>query len=164
MLDQDFHAELKALHQAGVAFILVGGLAAVLNGAPVNTYDVDVVHSRDADNLDRLIPVLESLDAIYRIQPSRRLKPNASHLASPRHSNLVTKYVHLDLLGTIGQDLTYHDLLPHSEEMDLGEGLRIRVLKLEKLIEIKEQLTSEKDRAMLPLLRRTLEEKRKLNR
>jgi hypothetical protein len=48
--------------------------------------------------------------------------------------------------------------------MDLGEGLRIRVLKLEKLIEIKEQLTGDKDRAMLPLLRRTLEEKRKLNR
>jgi hypothetical protein len=48
--------------------------------------------------------------------------------------------------------------------MDLGEGLRIRVLKLEKLIEIKEQLPGEKDRAMLPLLRRTLEEKRKLNR
>jgi predicted nucleotidyltransferase len=164
MLDQDFHAELKALHQAGVDFILVGGLAAVLNGAPVNTYDVDVVHSRDANNLDRLIPVLESLDAIYRIQPSRRLRPNASHLASPGHSNLLTKYGNLDLLGTIGEDLTYYDLLPHSEEMDLGEGLRIRVLNLEKLIEIKAELNTEKDRAMLPILRRTLEEKRKLNR
>ena len=48
--------------------------------------------------------------------------------------------------------------------MEIGEGLRIRVLNLETLIQIKEQLHSEKDRAMLPLLRRTLEEKRKLNR
>ncbi len=164
MLDQDFHAELKALQQAGVNFILVGGLAAVLNGAPVNTYDVDVVHSRRSENVARLLPVLESLDAIYRIQPLRRLRPNASHLVGPGHSNLMTKYGHLDFLGTIGEDLTYEDLLPDSEEMDLGEGLRIRVLKLEKLIEIKEQLNGEKDRAVLPILRRTLEEKRKLNR
>lgn len=164
MLDQDFHAELKALQEAGVDFILVGGLAAVLNGAPVNTYDVDVVHSRHADNVARLLPVLEALDAIYRIQPSRRLRPNASHLASAGHSNLMTKYGHLDFLGAIGEDLTYEDLLPDSEEMDLGEGLRIRVLKLEKLIEIKQQLHGEKDRAVLPILLRTLEEKRKLNR
>jgi predicted nucleotidyltransferase len=70
----------------------------------------------------------------------------------------------LDFLGTIGEDLTYEDLLPDSEEMDLGEGLRIRVLKLEKLIEIKAELHGEKDRAVLPILRRTLEEKRKLAR
>ena len=45
--------------------------------------------------------------------------------------------------------------------MDLGEGVRIRVLNLEKLIAIKEELGGEKDRAQLPILRRTLEEKRK---
>ena len=44
-------ATLRALHDAGVGFILVGGLAAVLNGAPVNTFDVDIVHSRDTANV-----------------------------------------------------------------------------------------------------------------
>jgi hypothetical protein len=37
----------------------------------------------------------------------------------------------------------------------------VRVLNLETLISIKEQLASEKDIAMLPLLRRTLDEIRK---
>jgi len=154
-------ATLRALHEGGVEFILVGGLAAVLNGAPVNTFDIDVVHSRDAGNIDRLLPVLDALGAVYRMQPERRLRPNASHLASTGHLNLIARYGPLDLLGTIGRDLGYHDLLTHSIELDIGEGLRIRVLDLETIIAIKEELGGEKDRAVLPILRRTLEEKRK---
>ena len=162
MLEDDFFAVLAAFHNAGVRFLVVGGLAAVLNGAPINTWDLDVVHSRDAANIARLLPVLESLDAIYRIQPERRLRPTESYLVSPGHQNLVTQYGPLDLLGTIGRNLSYEDLLPHSVEMDIGEGIRIRVLDLETLIAVKEELGGEKDRAVLPTLRRTLEEKKKL--
>jgi hypothetical protein len=154
-------ATLRALHEGGVDFIIVDSLAASLHGAPMGTFDVDVVHSRDAANVARLLPVLEALDAVFRMQPERRLKPNASHLASAGHLNLITRYGPLDLLGTIGRDLGYQDLAPHSVELDISEGLRIRVLDLETLIAIKEELGGEKDRAVLPILRRTLEEKRK---
>ena len=154
-------ATLRALHDGGVEFILVGGLAAVVNGAPINTFDIDVVHSRDAANVARLLPVLEALDAVFRMQPERRLKPNASHLASAGHLNLITRYGPVDLLGTIGRDLGYQDLIPHSVELDVADGLRIRVLDLETLIAIKEELGGEKDRAVLHTLRRTLEEKKK---
>jgi predicted nucleotidyltransferase len=164
MPGDDFFAILRALDDAGAEFILVGGLAAALTGAPVQTYDVDVVYRRNTENLARLLTLLGSLDAIFRLQPERRLKPNLSHLASAGHKNLLTRYGPLDVLGTIGQDLGYEELLPHSSEMEIGEGIRVRVLDLEKLIEIKEQLGGEKDRAMLPVLRRTLEEKRKTNR
>src|SRR5690349_11794153 len=119
-------AVLRAMHAGGVDFILVGGLAAVLNGAPVNTMDVDIVHSRDPANIARLLPVLESLDAVFRIQPERRLRPDAGHLAGTGHLNLITRHGPLDLLGTISRDLSYADLLPHSTEMDIGEGVRIR--------------------------------------
>jgi hypothetical protein len=123
---------------------------------------VDVVHSRDIDNVARLVRVLEDLDAVYRMQPERRLKPNGSHLSSAGHQNLITRYGPLDLLGTISRNLAYRDLIPHSIELNISEGLRIRVLNLETLIAIKEELNGEKDRAVLPVLRRTLEEKRKL--
>ncbi len=119
-------ATLRALHDGSVDFILVGGLAAVLNGAPVNTFDVDAVHSREPANIDRL-----------------------------RHGPL-------DLLGTIGRDFGYPELLPRSIKLDVADGLRIRVLDLETLIAIKEELSGDKDRAVLPILRRTLEEKRRL--
>ena len=52
-------------------------------------------------------------------------------------------------------------LLPNSAGMEIGGGIRVRVLDLETLIAIKEQLGGEKDRAVLPVLRRTLAEKRR---
>jgi predicted nucleotidyltransferase len=158
MPENDFGATLRVLREARVDFILVGGLSAVLNGVPAQTYDVDIVHSRDAANVERLTKVLESLDAIFRIQPERRIRPAPSHLAGTGHLNLITTFGPLDLLGTIGRDLDYSALLPHSSEKIVAEGVTIRVLDLETLIAIKEELGGEKERAMLPLLRRTLEE------
>ena len=156
MDDPDFIEALRTLDQFRVEFILVGGLSAVVNGVPVHTYDVDVVHSRDASNVNRLIAFLDSVEAVYRMQPERQLKPNRSHLSSPGHQNLITRYGPLDLLGTVGENLGYEELLPHSTQMLISEGIRIRVLNLETLIQLKEQLGGEKDQAMLPILRQTL--------
>jgi hypothetical protein len=161
MAGSDFLGLLRLLREAGVEFVVVGGLAAVLNGAPVNTFDVDIVAARDAVNVGKLIGVLELVDALYRMQPERRLRPNASHLSSPGHKNLITRYGPLDVLGTIGKGLGFEDLAQESSEMEIGGGVRVRVLGLEKIIALKEELGGEKDRAVLPVLRRTLEQKRR---
>jgi hypothetical protein len=155
----DFLGALRALREGGVEFAVVGGLAAVLNGAPVNTFDLDIVPARGEDNVAKLLGVLETLDAIYRMQPTRRLKPNASHLSSPGHHNLLTNCGPLDVLGTIGRGLGYEDLLPNTVEMEIGGGVRVRVLNLSAIIALKEELAGVKDLAVLPILRRTLEQK-----
>src|ERR1035441_8291986 len=116
MPDSDFLGALRALDEGGVEFAVVGGLAAVLNGAPVNTFDLDIVPARDEENVAKLLRVLDTIDAIYRMQPERRLKPDASHLSSAGHHNLITNCGPLDVLGTIGRGLGYQDLLPQSEE------------------------------------------------
>ena len=152
---------LRSLSEGEVQFILVGGLAAVLQGAPIQTYDVDLVYLRDPANTERLLKVLQSIDALFRVQPERRLRPNASHLAGGGHLNLLTRYGPLDLLGTVDQGLGFDDLLPHSVEMNIGEGILIRVLDLETIIFLKERLAGGKDLAVLPLLRQTLNEIRK---
>ena len=61
----------------------------------------------------------------------------------------------------IGQGLGFAELLAGSNEMEIGAGVRVRVLNLETVISVKEYLGSEKDLAALPVLRRTLEESRK---
>jgi|NGEPerStandDraft_6_1074524.scaffolds.fasta_scaffold112544_2 hypothetical protein len=161
MPDSSFLTALRALHEGGVKFVIVGGLAAVLNGAPVNTLDLDIVPARDEANVARLLRVLDALDAIYRMQPDRRLKPDASHLSSPGHHNLITNCGPLDVLGTIGGGLGYEDLLPHTVEMETGGGVRVRVLNLATIVALKEELAGEKDLAVLPILRRTLEQKQR---
>jgi len=152
---------LRDLRRREVQCIVVGGMAAVLNGAPVQTYDIDLVYSRDPANIDHLAKFLAEADAIFRIQLERQLRPNESHLAAGGHLNLLTRYGPVDLLGTIGRGLNFVDLLPHAIEMDVGQGLSIPVLDLETIIAVKEQLGSEKDLAALPLLRRTLAEMKK---
>jgi len=161
MPDSDFPAALRALHEGGVEFAIVGGLAAVLNGAPVNTFDLDIVPARDEANVAKLLRVLNTMDGIYRMPPERRLKPEASHLRSPCHHNLITNCGPLDVLGTIGNGVGYEDLLPHTIEMETGGGVRVRVLNLATIVRLKEELAGEKDLAVLPILRRTLEEKQR---
>jgi hypothetical protein len=154
-------AILQTLVNHQVEFLIVGGVAAVLLGAPINTFDLDVVHSTEPANVSRVLAALEELEAIYRAQPDLRLRPNASHLSSAGHQLLLTRLGPLDLLGSIGTGRTYPDLLLHTTELKAGPSLSVRVLDLETQIAIKEEVGGEKDRAALPILRRTLEERRK---
>jgi len=43
----DLLAAMRLLRAGEVEFIVVGGVAAVLNGAPLNTFDLDIVPARD---------------------------------------------------------------------------------------------------------------------
>jgi predicted nucleotidyltransferase len=151
---------LQTLHDGGVEFVLVGGLAAVLKGTPIHTFDVDIVYARDAANIGRLLRVLDIIEATFR-QPERRLKPKESHLWAGWQLNLLTRLGPLDVLGSIGQNLGYEDLVSRSTELEIAEGIRIKVLNLETLIAMKEELGGEKDKAVLPVLRRTLAEIKK---
>lgn len=141
---------------------MVGGVAAVLQAAPVTTFDLDIVHSRGQENLERLLGALNDVDAHYRHKP--QVTPTIGHLASAGHQLLRTSFGSLDVLGTIGRGETFEDLLKHSHDVDLERGLSVRVLDLDKLIEIKEELGGDKDRAVLPVLRRTLEERQRKRR
>ena len=138
----------------------MGGVCGVLHGAPVSTFDLDLVHSRKPDNIEHVLAALDELEARYRTHAERLLKPGRSHLESSGHQLLVTRAGPLDLLGAIGKGQNYQDLVQHTEWMQVGSS-QVRVLDLETLIQIKEELGGEKDRAILPILRRTLEEKRK---
>ena len=156
----DFLEILKILSKHTVDFIIVGGVCAVLHGAPVTTFDLDLVHSRSKNNLKRLTSALNELDAYYRGRGNQRLTPGLSHLSSPGHQLLMTKAGPLDLLGTIGTGRGYNDLLPYTIELDVSD-LRLQALDLETLIDVKKETVSEKDKAIIPILQRTLDEKRK---
>jgi hypothetical protein len=155
-----FDEILEHLATHEVDFIVVGMTAGILHGAPVTTVDVDVVHRRTPENVARLLAALEALDAVYR-HDARQLKPTASHLSGPGHQLLATRLGDLDCLGTIDEDRAYEDLLEPSEEMSLASGRTIRVLSLVALIDAKERSGRPKDLAALPVLRATLDERRR---
>lgn len=65
----------------------------------------------------------------------------------------------LDVLTSTGQDLAYQDLLGRSSKCEVA-GMHLQVLDLEATIESKTFAGRDKDRAVLPILRRTLELKK----
>lgn len=151
---------LARLAASGADFLLVGGLAAVAQGAPLTTVDVDVVHRRDAENVDRLLAFLESVDARYRGRPAGQvLRPTREALLGAGHQLLVTDLGPLDLLGAIEGGRDYPSLLPEAVAI-LVEGQPVRVVRLETLAELKRGATSAKDRLVLALLEDTLRQRR----
>jgi hypothetical protein len=156
----DFRGILRELCTAEVEFVVVGALGAVLQGAPLTTRDLDIVHSTRRENVERLVRVLDRLHAYYRTRPGQRIPPLADALEGPGHHLFVTDSGALDVLGRIHGGLGYEELAPRAVALDL-DGAKILVQDLEGYIAIKEALGSEKDRAQLPVLRRTLEEIRR---
>lgn len=147
---------LRLLAAERVEAIVVGMLAGVLQGAPVTTGDLDIVHRRNPENVRRLVELLKRIGARYRHDP-RQITPGESHLAGGGHQLLETDLGDLDCLGEIDGGKSYEDLLDSSIELELGAGLKIRVLGLPALIEVKRRAGRPKDIAVLPLLEATLE-------
>ena len=157
----DVTALMRALVEHEVEFIVVGGVCAVLHGAPVSTFDLDIVPERTEGNIGRLIRALERLQAVHRDLAGRSIPPDARRLVGPGHNLLMTSAGPLDVLGEIGAQRDYTALSSRSHVVDVGEGLAIRVLDLDALIDTKREAGRAKDLATLPVLERTLEESRR---
>jgi len=139
-----------------VEFIVVGGVAAILEGAPISTFDLDIVFRRSPENNLRLAAALREVNALYRDPAGRHIVPDAAKLDTIKVNLLATDLGDLDVLERIRGDLGYEQLLGRIVEYEIAE-LRLLVANLETVIESKELANREKDRATLPILRRTLE-------
>ena len=149
--------ETLCLHE--VRYIVVGGVAAVLQRVPINTMDFDIVHARDPENVQRLAAAMAVLGATYRDDSSR--EPTEVDLASNDCVPLRTGRLDLDLMVILGASEGYDELLPATDRLEVG-GYLVDVLKLEKLIALKRAMTRPKDRFMLLHLEATLEERERM--
>lgn len=156
----DLPALLAKLCDAGIEFIIVGGAACVIQGAPITTNDLDIVHRRTPENIERLLELLIQLDATMRYDfANRNLRPTAELLAGNGHLNLSTSLGPLDPLCEL-DGLGFDELLAHSQSM-VDEGRLLRVLDLPTLITVKTKAGRPKDRLVLPILIATLQERDK---
>ena len=154
----DLPALLASLCDASVEFIIVDGAACVIQGAPITTNDLDIVHQRTPENIERLLDLLLRLDATMRYDfANRGLRPTADLLAGKGDLNLSTSLGPLDPLCEL-DGLGFDELLAHSQSI-VDEGRMLRVLDLPTLIAVKTKAGRPKDRLVLPILIATLQER-----
>ena len=156
----DLGAILEGLITANVKFILVGGLAAVIQGAPMTTLDVDIVHDRSAENIARLLDFLTSVDAVFRQPDDKIIRPKSEDISQFVHALLSTRLGPLDVLAMIEEGKTYSDLIDHTVQIEF-RGHTLHVLDLETLIRLKKASKNPKHRQQLPVLEEALRQIKK---
>ena len=157
----DIPSLIELLAEAGVEFVIVGGMAAVVQGVPVTTFDLDIVHNRSEANTRKLLALLQTIHARYRgHSPEQRVELSEAAFLGKGHQLLYTDLGALDVLGAIEDGLEYEDLLAYSVEVKL-RGKTVKILTLEKLADLKSRSVNEKDRLVFKLIAKTMAEKNK---
>jgi predicted nucleotidyltransferase len=162
MAEFDPQEIFAALERHGVRFVVIGGVAAILHGASHVTTDVDIVPEEGRDNLARLSAALKELNARIRVVGEPEGIPfdhSAESLTRVRIWNLVTDRGNLDLTFVPSGTRGYDDLVRDAEPMTV-RGVEVPVASLADVIRSKEAAGRERDRLVLPTLRRLLERQR----
>lgn len=154
----DLNALLTGLNNAEVEFIIVGGMAAVAQGAPITTFDLDIVHRRTDKNAERLLQFLSSIDAAFRRPDDKIRKPDIKDLQAKGHVLLATALGPLDLLAHIEEGLGFDELIPDCIEVEFQAG-KLLLLDLEKIVLLKRQSLRPEDKYRLPILEETLRQR-----
>ena len=154
MADFDGVAILEVLARHGVQFVIVGGFAAVAQGSPIPTIDVDIVPATDRDNYVRLSAALLELDAKVRAAGVEPLpfEHDADSLAAVQMWNLTTKYGDLDITAQPSGTEGYDDLRRDAFDITL-RGVTVQLASLADIVRSKEAAGRDKDRRALPVLR-----------
>ena len=141
----DFDALLGTLARHEVAFIVVGGAAAIAHGSARLTQDLDIVYERSPANLDRLVAALAEHKPYLRgVPPGLPFLWDRATLARGLNFTLVTSLGDIDLLGEMAGGGNYRDLLPGAIELHVFQT-RCLCLSLSQLIRAKRAAGRPKD-------------------
>jgi hypothetical protein len=140
-----FEQLLARLDDAGVRFLVVGGIAAVAHGSARATYDLDLVYGREPANLERLVAALAPLSPYPRgAPPGLPFRFDLATVRAGLNFTLSTRAGDLDLLGEIVGGGRFEDLLPDAVRMTLF-GHPCLCLGLDRLIAVKRAAGRPKD-------------------
>jgi hypothetical protein len=147
-----FERAVLALCDAEVEFVVIGGVAAALQGSAHLTFDIDFCYSRRSSNLRRLAAALSPFHPRLRdLPPELPFVWDEVTLRNGTVFTLVTEIGIIDLLAEVAGVGTYDDALARSTRAT-ASGRSYRILNLRALIDSKRAAGRPKDLLMLPEL------------
>jgi len=141
-------ARLLSKHRLEV--VMIGNAAAALQGSPVTTLDVDFMFRKTARNLSKLKALADDLDAMVL----RPYYPMSELYRVVRDRD----GVQLDFMARVDGIRSFEALRARAMRVEF-EGCELLVASLDDIIRSKESAAREQDLAVLPILRRTRDEK-----
>jgi hypothetical protein len=128
---------LHRLTTAKVDFVVIGGIAMVLQGSPRNTRGLDIVFGPGKVNLQRLGGALVDLDARLRnIETPLPFVPDARTLKNVQLLTLDTSQGWLDVHRSVAGVETYAALRRNADRMSVGD-FTVLVASQDDLIRMK---------------------------
>jgi hypothetical protein len=148
-------AIFAALNAAGVDYVVIGGIAAVLHGSPLRTGDADVCPERGDANLERLATALTAINADIRTDRGEVVATpwSGTLIGNAEMWNLTTSAGDLDIAFRPAGTSGYDELVADAATYELEGGVRVVVASLADVIRSKEAAGRPKDREALPVLR-----------
>jgi hypothetical protein len=131
------HELLQRLTKREVDFVVVGGVAVILQASPRFTKDLDICYGPEQVNLDRLGAVLIELGARLRgVEEDLPFVPDRRLLRQTQILTLTTVDGGLDLLVEPDGSPRYPALRRRADQIDV-DGIVVRVASVEDLIAMK---------------------------
>lgn len=154
MKKADLEAITNALNQVGVLFLIVGGIAVIEHGYGRNTYDVDMVlHLRDD-------LVKEAFAALAGIGYHPRVPITAEQFAHPEVRRQLIEEKRMEVLNFwsdlhretpldifVTEPFDFMAEYERAEVRELAQGLPVRIVRLETLLQMKKSAGRPKDLA-----------------
>ena len=117
-------AVLRALHEREVEYVLIGGVAAILQGSPLPTYDIDITPAPGARNRARLLAALEDLDATGLTTTD----------GEPSDASFYTPFGHIDVHHLPAGFTSYAELRRGGNPIQLEPDLTVQASSLRDII------------------------------
>jgi hypothetical protein len=152
-----FETAVRALCDAGVEFVIIGGVSATFHGSARVTYDLDICYSRTAGNLRRLTAALTPYHPRPRDFPGGLpFLWDEGTLGRGTVFTLQTDIGEIDLLAEVAGLGPFVDVVKHSIMVEAFDR-QVATLNIQALIRAKRAAGREKDLAALPELESLLE-------
>jgi hypothetical protein len=152
-----FEKAVQALSDAGVEFVIIGGLSATFHGSARITYDLDICYARTSANLRRLAAALAPFDPRPRGFPAGLpFVWDETTLRNGTIFTLQTQIGEIDLLAEVAGLGDFEAVKADSITVEAFDR-RVAILDLPGLIRAKRAAGREKDLSALPELESLLE-------
>jgi predicted nucleotidyltransferase len=147
-----FARSLEVLRDAGVDFVVIGGVAHAAHGGTYTTYDLDICYDRSPSNIARPAKALEPYHARLRgVTEQIPFRLDTEVITQGMNLMLTTDLGDLDLFGEVPGLGVHPQVLALTEVLELA-GRRYHVLSVEGLIRAKRAAARPKDLLVLPEL------------